>query len=63
MTPASLPGPSLTGFAIPAQNSGPIRVPPLSPERAADYARLFDHAGNQDGLLKGMAHLRYPYCR
>jgi hypothetical protein len=39
---------------ITAQNSGPIRVPPLLPERATEYARLFDKAGAQNGLLQGL---------
>jgi epidermal growth factor receptor substrate 15 len=39
---------------IPAQNSGPIRVPPLAPDRVAEYARLFERAGAQNGLLQGV---------
>lgn len=42
--------------AIPAQNSGPIRVPPLLPERVAEYGRLFERAGAQNGLLAGMCY-------
>jgi hypothetical protein len=59
-----MPAPGTTPFQPPlaAQNSGPIRVPPLAPERAAEYARLFEKAGAQNGLLQG-PHLGYTTCK
>ena len=38
-----------------AQNSGPIRVPPLTPDRVAQYSSLFEESGAQNGVLSGMA--------
>ena len=34
---------------IQPQNSGSVRVPPLTPDRVADYTRLFDSAGVKPG--------------
>lgn len=36
-----------TGIA--PQNSGSVRVPPLTPDRVADYTRLFESAGVKPG--------------
>ena len=36
-----------------AQNSGPIRVPPLTPERVGQYTSLFEESGAQNGTLPG----------
>jgi hypothetical protein len=47
--------PQTTGLQ--AQHSGPIRVPPLTNDRIAEYIRLFDRAGSQNGLLSGMKDL------
>ncbi|KAH7058928.1 hypothetical protein B0J12DRAFT_378350 [Macrophomina phaseolina] len=44
---AAAPGP------ITPQMSGPIRVPPLTPDRAAQYATLFDKSGAVNGVLPG----------
>jgi len=33
--------------------SGPIRVPPLTPDKAAQYAALFEKSGAQNGVLPG----------
>ncbi|PBP28053.1 putative UBA/TS-N domain containing protein [Diplocarpon rosae] len=33
--------------------SGPIRVPPLTPEKAAQYAQLFEKSGAHNGVLPG----------
>ncbi|KAF2836967.1 hypothetical protein M501DRAFT_1018373 [Patellaria atrata CBS 101060] len=35
------------------QNSGPIRVPPLTPDKATEYAALFEKSGAHNGLLPG----------
>ncbi len=35
------------------QVSGPIRVPPLTPEKVNQYSALFDKSGAQDGILPG----------
>ena len=40
---------------IQPQNSGSVRVPPLTPDRVADYTRLFESAGAKPGgTLDGM---------
>lgn len=36
-----------------AQNSGPIRVPPLTPDKVAQYSSLFEESGAQNGILSG----------
>jgi epidermal growth factor receptor substrate 15 len=51
--PIPTPIPAQIPVQITAQNSGAIRVPPLAPERVAEYARLFERAGGQNGLLQG----------
>ncbi|KAL8715652.1 MAG: hypothetical protein Q9225_006344 [Loekoesia sp. 1 TL-2023] len=35
------------------QNSGPIRVPPLTQEKVAQYSSLFEESGAQGGILSG----------
>ncbi|KAL9604223.1 MAG: hypothetical protein Q9219_000621 [cf. Caloplaca sp. 3 TL-2023] len=44
-----------TGSAPPLQpqNSGPIRVPPLTQEKVAQYSSLFEGSGAQGGVLSG----------
>ncbi|KAF2097440.1 hypothetical protein NA57DRAFT_77698 [Rhizodiscina lignyota] len=42
--------PQLSGSA-----GGPIRVPPLTPEKAADYAGLFERSGAHNGIMSGDA--------
>ncbi|KAL8830484.1 MAG: hypothetical protein Q9170_005713 [Blastenia crenularia] len=53
-----IPLPSVPqGSAGPAplqpQNSGPIRVPPLTQEKAVQYSSLFEESGAQGGVLAG----------
>lgn len=43
------PPPSFAPPAMQAQNSGSVRVPPLTPDRVADYTRLFESGGVQKG--------------
>lgn len=38
---------------IPPPPMGPIRVPPLPTDKAAEYAALFEKAGPQNGILPG----------
>ena len=38
------------------QHSGPIRVPPLTPEKAAEYAALFEKSGAENGILSGKGY-------
>ncbi|KAI9823705.1 MAG: hypothetical protein M1819_001149 [Sarea resinae] len=46
------PGPPAPGLQ--AQSSGgPIRVPPLTPEKVHEYASLFEKSGAQNGVLSG----------
>lgn len=44
-----------------AQNSGPIRVPPLTPDKVAQYSSLFEESGAQDGMLSGNGYLVSHY--
>lgn len=37
-----------------SQNSGPIRVPPLTQDKVAQYSSLFEDSGTQGGVLSGM---------
>jgi epidermal growth factor receptor substrate 15 len=39
--------------SIPAQNSGSIRVPPLTPDKIAAYTQLFETSGAKNGVLSG----------
>ncbi len=41
------PFPPPQGIQI--QNSGSLKVPPLTPDRVADYTRLFESAGVRPG--------------
>jgi epidermal growth factor receptor substrate 15 len=54
--PPSQPGLSAqsTGALQPQiSGSGPIRVPPLAPAKAAEYAGLFEKSGAVNGVLSG----------
>lgn len=42
-----------------AQNSGPIRVPPLTPDKVGQYSSLFEESGAHNGILSGTA-ISYP---
>lgn len=50
--PNSVPGAGQVPLQ-PQVSGGPIRVPPLAPEKANQYAALFEESGAQDGLLSG----------
>jgi epidermal growth factor receptor substrate 15 len=39
--------------AIAPQTTGPIRVPPLTPDKISEYQGLFERAGSRGGLLGG----------
>jgi len=45
--------PTSTGSLQPQISGGPIRVPPLPPQKAAEYAGLFEKSGAQGGILSG----------
>ncbi|KAH6670651.1 hypothetical protein B0J14DRAFT_485405 [Halenospora varia] len=47
------PGPPPSALQAQASGSGPIRVPPLTPDKAAQYAALFEKSGAQNGQLPG----------
>lgn len=55
--PPSATSPTAGGFppnALQPQNSGgPIRVPPLDPQKVAQYSGLFERSGAQNGMLDG----------
>lgn len=61
--PPAAPGfsPQPTGSLQPqVSGSGPIRVPPLVPGKAAEYAGLFEKSGAVNGILSGtlLFHVR-----
>lgn len=47
------PGPPPSALQPQGSGSGPIRVPPLTPEKAGQYAALFEKSGAQNGVLPG----------
>ena len=49
--PVAAPG---TAPLQPQGSGGPVRVPPLMPDKANRYAALFEESGAQNGLLPGM---------
>ncbi|EON61635.1 hypothetical protein W97_00850 [Coniosporium apollinis CBS 100218] len=52
--PSSAPAPSLPGPIQPQlSGGGPIRVPPLTPDKVAEYSALFGSLGAQNGVLSG----------
>ncbi|KAF1979137.1 hypothetical protein BU23DRAFT_497092 [Bimuria novae-zelandiae CBS 107.79] len=54
---APVPGPfsqpPASNLTPQVSGAGPIRVPPLSPVKAAEYAGLFEKSGASNGLLSG----------
>ncbi|CAI6333646.1 unnamed protein product [Periconia digitata] len=51
--PAGPLQPQLSGLQPQLSGNGPIRVPPLNPVKAAEYAGLFEKSGAVNGLLSG----------
>ncbi|KAF2640874.1 hypothetical protein P280DRAFT_490263 [Massarina eburnea CBS 473.64] len=51
--PAGALQPQLSGLQPQMSGSGPIRVPPLAPAKAAEYSGLFEKSGAVNGLLSG----------
>lgn len=49
----SIAQPPAGGLQPQMSGSGPIRVPPLPPAKAAEYAGLFEKSGAQNGILSG----------
>jgi epidermal growth factor receptor substrate 15 len=47
------PGPPPSALQPQGSGSGPIRVPPLTPEKATQYAALFEKSGAVNGQLPG----------
>jgi epidermal growth factor receptor substrate 15 len=47
------PGPPPSALQPQASGSAPIRVPPLTPDKASQYAALFEKSGAQNGVLPG----------
>jgi epidermal growth factor receptor substrate 15 len=47
------PGPPPSALQPQSSGSGPIRVPPLTPDKAGQYAALFEKSGAQNGVLPG----------
>lgn len=45
--------PPAGGITPQMSGGGPIRVPPLPPAKAAEYAGLFEKSGAQNGILSG----------
>lgn len=51
--PAPSPMPAPPAGLQPQMSGGPIRVPPLFPAKAAEYASIFEQSGAQNGILSG----------
>lgn len=56
--PAAVPSPTAGGFPTNAlqpqlSGQGPIRVPPLDPQKVQQYSGLFERSGAQSGFLDG----------
>jgi len=49
---------------IAPQTTGPIRVPPLTADKIAEYQGLFERAGARGGFLSGMdgAYVKIMKC-
>jgi epidermal growth factor receptor substrate 15 len=47
------PGPPPGALQPQSSGSGPIRVPPLTPDKATQYSTLFEKSGTQNGVLPG----------
>ncbi|RDW71354.1 putative UBA containing protein [Coleophoma cylindrospora] len=47
------PGPPPSALQTQGTGSGPIRVPPLTPDKVNQYAALFEKSGAQNGVLPG----------
>ena len=55
LVPSGPPPNVIPGPIQPQASGGPIRVPPLVPEKVAQYSALFEESGAQNGLLTGIA--------
>lgn len=56
---ATAPSPHLPpGPLQPQASGGPIRVPPLTPDKVNEYTSIFQNAGSHDGILAGTARPR-----
>lgn len=47
----------------PPQAVGPIRVPPLTPEKISEYSSLFEKSGAQNGILAGMGTVAHKLVK
>ena len=54
--PSIPPSNAIPGPIQPQVSGGPIRVPPLVPDKVVQYSALFEESGAQNGLLSGIAH-------
>lgn len=45
--------PSPAANITPQSSGGPIRVPPLTPEKVSEFSALFEKSGAQNGVLGG----------
>lgn len=57
-SPRAVPSPTVGGFPANAlqpqlSGQGPIRVPPLDPQKVQQYAGLFERSGAQHGMIDG----------
>ncbi len=51
--PAPTPAPLPLPLPQQASGTGPIRIPPLTPEKVSQYAAIFDNQSLQNGILPG----------
>lgn len=51
--PAAAPNAPAPGPIQPQSSGGPIRVPPLTPDKVNQYTSLFEDSGSQNGMMSG----------
>ncbi|KAI1173043.1 hypothetical protein F4777DRAFT_478481 [Nemania sp. FL0916] len=51
--PAPAPAPAPSPLQQQSSGSGPIRIPPLTPEKVSQYAAIFENQSLQNGILPG----------
>ncbi len=53
ISPSPGPPPSAAQPLQAQSSGGPIRVPPLTPDKVTQYSSLFEESGAQNGMLSG----------
>ena len=53
LAPTSPTSATVPPNALQSQGTGSIRIPPLTPDKIAQYSGLFERSGQQNGTLAG----------